>query len=220
MKRITLYLFLWSISVVGQLPEEFVYIDDNVPEIKVELRYFTSNNFIGKPIEGYQENRLIGTIELAEALKVVQKELKKQGLGLLVYDAYRPQRAVDHFVQWASDLNDVKMKAKFYPDVEKKDLFKEGYIASKSSHTRGSTVDVTLIDLKTGMALDMGSPYDFFGKVSWVSNNNLSTEQITNRNLLQTVMLSNGFKNYAQEWWHFTLENEPFPDTYFDFVIE
>ena len=221
MKFVCYYIFLISIWVSAQeLPKGFVYLEDEIPDLKTELRYYTSNNFIGKRIKGYESDRLIGTVSLKNALLIVQNDLKKKGLGLLIYDAYRPQQSVDYFVKWAEDLNDTLMKHQFYPNVDKRNLFEEGYIASKSSHTRGSTVDVTLVDLKTEKVLDMGSSYDYFGKESWVKFKDLSRDQKRNRKILQRVMLKHGFKNYAQEWWHFTLENEPYPETYFDFKIE
>ncbi|TBN03574.1 peptidase M15 [Hyunsoonleella flava] len=203
-----------------QLPEGFVYANDLIPELNVELRYLGTNNFVGRPIEGYNNNCLILTEETVEALKKVQKELRKKNLGLKVYDGYRPQRAVNHFIRWAKNLNDTINKAQFYPDVRKIDLFKEEYIASRSGHTKGSTIDITIIDLTTKEELDMGSAYDFFGKQSWINYSNISNEQKTNRQLLQRVMLKYGFRNYPREWWHFTLREEPFPNTYFDFPIE
>lgn len=217
--KIIIFLFFGS-QLFAQLPEEFVYVQDEIPTIHIELRYFSNNNFIGKPIDGYKRNVLILSKDAAIALKKVQNTLNKKGFGLKIYDAYRPQRAVNHFWKWALNVNDTLMKQRFYPNVAKNNLFKEGYIAAKSGHTRGSTVDLTIVDLETSIELDMGSPYDYFGKESWVEFKGFSTQQKQHRNLLQEVMLSNGFKNYKQEWWHFTLINEPYPDTYFDFVIE
>ena len=150
----------------------------------------------------------------------MQAELAKQNLSIKIYDAYRPQRAVNHFVRWAKVVNDTLMKKQFYPRVDKKNLFRDGYIASKSRHSSGSTLDVTLVNLKTGEVLDMGSTYDFFGSESWVENKNLTKVQSKNRQTLQEVMLNNGFRNYAQEWWHFTLRGEPYRNQYFDFLVE
>ena len=186
----------------------------------VELRYYTSNNFVGKPVDGYHSNRLILTKQTIKALKLIQAELQDQNLCLKIYDGYRPQQAVNHFIRWAKDLNDTINKQVFYPDVKKKDLFKEEYIASRSGHSRGSTVDLTIIDGNTGEPLDMGSPYDFFGQQSWVNYEGITKKQKENRQLLQTVMLKYGFRNYPKEWWHFTLRHEPFPKTYFDFPIK
>lgn len=204
----------------AQLPDGFVYVKDVIPNIDVELRYCTDNNFVGEAIDGYKENKAILTKEAAASLKKVQVELEKEGLSLKIYDAYRPQRAVNHFVRWARQVNDTLKKAEFYPRVKKKNLFKAGYIASKSRHSSGSTIDLTIIDLKTGEELDMGSPYDFFGSESWVKNSDLDKVQRKNRKLLQKVMLGNGFRNYPQEWWHFTLRGEPFRNEYFDFVVK
>ncbi len=219
MKYIILTFFL-SLNLYAQLPKGFVYVKDEIPTIQIELRYFSDNNFIGKPINGYLANKLILSSKATKSLKLIQKELNKQGLALKVFDAYRPQQAVDHFATWATKLDDTLMKQHYYPNVEKKNLFEEGYIAFKSGHTRGSTLDITLIDLKTGQELDMGSPYDFFGMQSWVAYKNITKKQIQNRQQLQAVMLKHGFKNYPQEWWHFTLKDEPFPDTYFDFEVK
>jgi len=184
------------------------------------LRYFSVNNFVGDTIEGYHSNKLIITKETADKLMLVQEELQSQNLCLKVYDGYRPQRAVNHFIRWARDLNDTINKSQFYPDVAKENLFKEEYIASRSGHSRGSTLDLTIINVITGEPLDMGSPYDFFGQQSWVDYQSISETQKMNRQLLQTVMLKHGFRNYPKEWWHFTLRGEPFPETYFDFVVE
>ena len=202
------------------LPDGFVYAKSVIPDLDVELRYFSTNNFVGDTIEGYKANRLILTKQTAEKLKLVQEELQQQNLCLKVYDGYRPQRAVNHFIRWARDLNDTINKAQFYPEVNKRNLFKSGYIATRSGHSRGSTLDLTITNGETGEPLDMGSPYDFFGEVSWVAYKDLSEEQKNNRQLLQTVMLKHNFRNYPKEWWHFTLRWEPFPKTYFDFVVE
>lgn len=221
-KVLLLIIVLCSLAFVQQnhLPENFVYAKTVIPDLKVKLRYFTTNNFVGDTIEGYKRNALIITKPTAEALKRVQEELLEQNLCLLVYDGYRPQRAVNHFIRWARDLNDTINKQQFYPDVAKRHLFRDGYIASKSGHSRGSTVDLTIINANTLEPLDMGSPYDFFGKESWVDYAEISENQKQNRQLLQTVLLKHGFRNYPKEWWHFTLRNEPFPDTYFDFEIK
>ncbi|WP_411895435.1 M15 family metallopeptidase [Winogradskyella sp. A2] len=204
----------------AQLPDGFVYAKDIIKDLDVELRYYTTNNFVGDTIEGYKANKLIITEETVDKLKLVQEELQSQNLCLRVYDGYRPQRAVNHFIRWARNFNDTINKAQFYPDVEKRNLFKEEYIASRSGHSRGSTLDLTIINGNTGEPLDMGSPYDFFGVESWVDYKDISKEQKHNRQLLQTVMLKHGFRNYPKEWWHFTLRWEPFPKTYFDFFVE
>ncbi|WP_142783688.1 M15 family metallopeptidase [Changchengzhania lutea] len=218
--KITFFIGLFYLSVFGQLPDGFVYVKEVIPDLDVELRYNTSHNFLGTKVTGYHANRLILTKATAEALKLVQLELQDNNLCLKVYDGYRPQRAVNHFMLWARDLNDTVNKQEFYPNIDKRHLFKAGYIATKSGHSRGSTVDLTLIDGNTGAPIDMGSPYDFFGEVSWVNDRSITKQQQTNRALLQKVMLKHGFRNYPKEWWHFTLRWEPFPDTYFDFLVE
>lgn len=205
------------------LPEGFVYLDEAVPDIVVDLRYYSGENFIGERIDGYLAPRCILSREAAVALSRVQGDLKRFGLGLKVFDAYRPQRAVDHFVRWAEDLGDTRMKPRYYPDVNKADLFDQGYIAARSSHSRGSAVDLTLIALdggNRGRELDMGSGFDFFGQESWPDNPAMTPEQRAHRLLLRAVMVRHGFEPYAKEWWHFMLKPEPFPDTTFDFPVE
>ncbi|MGM5470719.1 M15 family metallopeptidase [Flavobacteriaceae bacterium LMO-SS05] len=212
--------FAFNKPIPSQLPKGFIRVKEIIPDLDVELRYFTTHNFVGDTIDGYQANQLLLTQATAEALKRVQDELQNQNLCLKVYDGYRPQRAVNHFIRWAKDLTDTINKQEFYPKVEKSNLFRDGYIATQSGHSRGSTVDLTIIDGITSEPLDMGSPYDFFGEPSWVAYQDITDNQKKNRHLLQTVMLKHGFRNYPQEWWHFTLIGEPFPDTYFDFVVE
>jgi len=222
MKTYLLFLFFSTSLLVSsqELPEGFVYLSDIESSIKSELRYLTSNNFIGKPINGYYKNCVILTKETANALKKVQKELLKENLSLKIFDAYRPQKAVDHFVEWAKVLNDTVMKSQYYPEVEKSELFKLGFIASKSGHTRGSTVDLTIVNRISGKELDMGSPYDFFGKESHPFFEKINKKQKDNRLLLRNLMLKHNFKPYNNEWWHFTLRNEPFSKTYFNFPVE
>ncbi|MFD2566118.1 M15 family metallopeptidase [Pseudotenacibaculum haliotis] len=219
-KLFILICFTLSISCYSQLPKGFSYLSDIDTTIQSELRYITNNNFIGKPIDGYEKNTVIISTPAAKALHKVQAKLLKFGFSLKVYDAYRPQRSVDHFVRWAKVLNDTLMKQHYYPDVAKKDLFKLDYIASRSGHTRGSTVDLTIVDIKTGKELDMGSSYDFFGTPSHPFYPKLTQQQRSNRMLLRNLMLEAGFKPYAKEWWHFTLKDEPYPETYFDFPIK
>ena len=213
-------LFYCIPSIGSELPEGFVYLKDVIADIEIELRYYTEDNFVGERIDGYLKPKCILSKQAALALKKVQTDLKVFGLGLKVYDAYRPQRAVDHFVRWAKDLKNKKMKTKYYPNVLKENLFKEGYIAAKSSHTRGSTVDVTIITLDSKKELDMGSGFDFFSPKSWPSNSSMTASQRAHRMLLQVLMNTYGFERYEQEWWHFTLRNEPFPDKYFNFPIQ
>lgn len=207
----------------SSLPPGFAYVDEIIPGIKLEMRYYTANNFVGRRIDGYLQPKCILTAKAAAALKGVQDELAPVGLGLKIFDAYRPQRAVDDFVHWAQDLNDLRMKDEFYPEVEKKNLFKEKYIATKSSHSRGSTVDLTIVALTgaaAGSGLDMGSEFDLFGPRSWPTSLAVPPAARAHRILLQVLMKKHGFAAYPQEWWHFTLEDEPFPNTYFDFPIQ
>ena len=220
-KYIIFFIFLFCYEGRGQkLPNGFTYLLEIDPTIKKELRYYTSKNFVGTPIDGYMKNKIIISIPAAKALKKIQTKLLDSGLSLKIFDAYRPQQAVNHFVRWARVMKDTLMKSLYYPDVKKSNLFKLGFIASKSSHTRGSTVDLSLIDIKTNKELDMGSSYDFFGATSDVFHKNLSNKQEKNRMLLRNIMIKNGFKPYDNEWWHFTLVDEPFPNTYFNFVVE
>ncbi len=204
----------------GTIPDGFVYAKEVIPNLRTDLRYYSSNNFVGTPINGYLRPKCILTKEAAEALKKVQDEFERLGFGLLIFDAYRPQSAVNHFVRWSKDSTDVKMKEKFYPNVNKKDLFNEGYISSKSGHSRGSTIDVTIVSLRTGHILDLGGSYDFFDKRSWIGYKNITKNQRAIRLMLQRRMIKHGFKPYEKEWWHFTLAKEPYPNKYFDFPVE
>jgi len=212
--------FLFQTLLFAQLPDGFVYVKNKIPSIQSELRYYGNNNFVGKPINGYNKDVCILSTQATNALKKVQGELKTFNLSLKIYDAYRPQRAVNHFIAWARDLNDTIKKQDFYPDVDKKNLFKDQYIASKSRHSSGSTLDVTLVDMSTGEELDMGTPYDYFGPQSWIHFMRLTTQQKANRLLLQSIMTKHGFRPYSWEWWHFTLRGEPFKDLHYDFPVE
>ena len=200
-------------------PSAFTVLADAVPLVVQEIRYYSTYNFIGDRIDGYEEPCALLTKEAARALKAVSNEMLVQGYRLKVFDAYRPACAVKHFVMWGLEDQDVRMKPYFYPDLEKQALFAEGYIASRSSHSRGSTVDLTLLDMKTGREVDMGSPFDLFSEVSHPDYRGITEEQYENRMMLQRVMVRNGFAPLDCEWWHFTLENEPFPDTYFAFPV-
>lgn len=208
-------------SPLVALPNGFVDVVARIPDLEVDLRYLGSDNFVGRPIPGYEAERVILTAAAAAALAKVQEELRPMGLGLLVYDAYRPERAVAAFVRWAEDLEDQAMKEQFYPDVAKESLFREGYIASRSSHSRGSTVDLTIVARgEEGVSpLDMGTPFDFFSHLSWPDNRAVSPQDRANRLLLQSLMKKHGFEPYPKEWWHFTLRDEPFPEKAFDFPI-
>jgi zinc D-Ala-D-Ala dipeptidase len=197
----------------------FVDAATAVPGLVVDMRYAGGENFVGRPITGYEAPVCLLTPEAADALVRVQEQLKGFGLGLKVFDCYRPKRAVADFVVWAKDPADLKRKAQQYPNVDKSRLFELGYIAERSGHSRGSTLDVTLVDWPTGAELDMGSAYDLFDTVSWPGDQTVSAEARSNRMLLQVVMTANGFKPLKEEWWHFTLKDEPYPETYFDFVV-
>jgi zinc D-Ala-D-Ala dipeptidase len=205
------------------LPNGFVYLHQLASDIKLDIRYFTAENFIGGQVDGYIAPKCILTEKTADALKAVQTELRPFGLGLKVFDCYRPQRAVDHFIRWGRDLQDTATKSRFYPDVDKTALFNDGYIAAKSSHSRGSTVDLTITTLSgsgTGQDIDMGSSFDMFSPKSWPADMQVDGDQRAHRILLRVIMSRHGFAPYEQEWWHFTLKDEPYPDTYFDFPVQ
>ena len=206
-------------KIVTMDPSAFVVLADYVPAIIQEIRYYSTYNFIGDRIDGYEEPCAILTMEAARALKSVSNEMNVMGYRLKVFDAYRPAAAVKNFVLWGLEDTDIRMKPFFYPDLDKEELFMKGYIASRSSHSRGSTVDLTLFDMRTGKELDMGSPFDYFSEVSHPDYTGITKEQYENRMLLRTAMLRNGFEPYDCEWWHFTLRDEPFPDTYFEFPV-
>lgn len=199
----------------------FVLLSDFVPAVIQEIRYYSTYNFIGDRIDGYEEPCALITAEAARALKAASNEANVMGYRLKVFDAYRPVVAVRQFVMWGIEDTDIRMKPFFYPDLEKTELFDKGYIASKSSHSRGSTVDLTLLDMKTGQEIDMGSPFDMFSGISHpdYQGDGLTGEQYDNRMLLQGIMKRNGFEPLDCEWWHFTLKDEPYPDTYFEFPV-
>ena len=199
--------------------ENFVVITDVVPDAILEIRYYSTYNFVGARVDGYEQPIALLTKQAADSLKVVSDELRQHGYRLKIWDSYRPQRAVNHFIRWAEDLSDTVMKPIFYPMVDKSLLFEQNYIMARSGHSRGSTVDLTLVDEQTGKELDMGSPFDWFGKESHPDYMDLTSTQLANRLVLRHAMLSHGFKPLDSEWWHFTLANEPFPDTYFDFPV-
>ncbi len=220
MNRIVFFLVFISLAVQSQsLPKGFSYIKDISPTIKKELRYFTHNNFVGVPVDGYKKDVLITSTATAKALKKVQTELQKKGLSLKIFDAYRPQTAVNHFLRWSKNPKDTLTKQQYYPNHNKKNLFKLGYIASKSGHSRGSSVDLTIVD-EQGKELDMGGTYDFLGSISSTYTHKITKKQLQNRLLLRSIMMRYHFRPYSKEWWHFTLRNEPFPKTYFDFPVK
>jgi D-alanyl-D-alanine dipeptidase len=216
-----LYLLIFMVMDVfaEEKPNNFIYVTEIIPSIKQDVRYFSDNNFVGRPIIGYKKPVCLLTIEAANALLKVQTVLNKQNLDLLVYDCYRPQMAVDDFVQWSQN-GDQKTKNLFYPHIDKRKLFKLGYIARRSGHTRGSTVDLTIVDLASNHVLDMGTPFDFLDPSSHPDNRDITPEQFKNRMLLRKLMLKFGFMPLKTEWWHFTLKNEPYKNTYFNFYVE
>jgi D-alanyl-D-alanine dipeptidase len=214
-----LILSILIMTQAKEIPDGFLSVKDKIPNIVLDLRYYSDNNFMGKAVKGYTTNRAILTQEAIEALANAQEELNRFNLGLKIFDAYRPQKSVDNFVEWGKDLDDTLKKYEYYPTVDKKNLFRDGYIAKKSGHSRGSTIDLTIVDLKSREELDMGSSFDFFGKKSWVKYPNITAQQRANRLLLNTIMRKFGFRAYSKEWWHFTLKREPYPDRYFNFDI-
>ena len=211
---------------------QFVNVSDVVPDAILEIRYYSTYNFVGARVDGYLEPVALLTRQAADSLRAVSDDLMKQGYRLKIFDAYRPQCAVDHFVRWAADVNDTLMKPYFYPEVPRDRLFELGYIAKKSGHTRGSTVDLTLFDMATEKEVDMGGTFDWFGREShpdfggnpstgkYKPNDRITAEQFHNRMILREAMLRHGFKPLGEEWWHFTLKNEPFPNTYFTFPVK
>lgn len=210
------------------IPDNFVLITDVIPDAMLDIRYYSAFNFIGERIPGYEQPLAILSKEACDSLKVVADELRSKGLGIKIFDGYRPQCAVDAFMKWAADSLDVRTKEYFYPELEKAVLIPQDYISMQSSHTRGSTVDLTIFDKATQKDLDMGCTFDYFGRAS---NPDLqpgevaggykpiNEEQYNNRMMLRDVMLRHGFAPYISEWWHFTLNNEPFPETYFTFPV-
>ncbi len=198
---------------------DFVLISDAVPDAVLEIRYYTDYNFVGEQIDGYEEPVALLTTEAATQLKAVNDELEEQGYCIKIYDAYRPQMAVDNFVEWAEDIDDTKIKDYFYPEVDKTNLFSQGYIAKHSGHSRGSTVDLTIVDMSTGKDVDMGGTFDYFGQLSHSDYTGITEEQYANRMILRNAMTNHGFKAITTEWWHFSLINEPYPDTYFTFPV-
>jgi zinc D-Ala-D-Ala dipeptidase len=205
------------------LPAGFVDAAAVVPGLVVDMRYFGTDNFVGERIDGYEQPRCLLSAPTAKALAAVARDLAVRGFALKAFDCYRPQRAVAHFVRWAQRIDDVRRKAEFYPDVDKRNLFRDGYIAERSGHSRGSTIDLTLVradgSALAGRELEMGSRFDFFSPRSWPSDTSVSSEAQQNRALLAAAMTRRGFKPYDKEWWHFTLADEPYPDTYFDFPV-
>ena len=225
------------VTTCDTAPKGFVRLAEAVPDTILEIRYYSTYNFVGDRINGYERPTALLTVEAAKALKAVSDDVKKQGYRLKIFDAYRPQRAVTHFMNWAKDTNDTRMKQYFYPDLDKSVLFAQGYIMEKSGHSRGSTVDLTLFDMATEKEVDMGGTFDWFGKEShpawcgdpetktYTGNNNtekgkINAQQFKNRMILREAMMRHGFKPLVEEWWHFTLKDEPYPNTYFDYPVK
>jgi zinc D-Ala-D-Ala dipeptidase len=208
-----------NVGVTGD-NDGFVDVKEFIPSVELDIRYYTTDNFVGSRIDGYDAPKCFLTRAAAAALKNVQAELARNRRSLKIFDCYRPQRAVDHFIRWARDSSDQKTKSQYYPSIDKENLFKDGYLAEKSGHSRGSTLDLTLIDLASHRELDMGTNFDFFDPLSHTINGRIGKSQQDNRIALKSLMERHGFKNLEEEWWHFTLNNEPYPDKYFDFRVE
>ena len=203
-----------------ELPDGFCYVQEIIPDVIQDIRYAGTHNFVGEVIDGYEAPLAIMTEKAALRLKDAADEFREMGYRILIYDAYRPLMAVKHFLRWSKDADDLRMQEEFYPEYKNKTLLVEqGYIARNSSHTRGSALDLTLVDAE-GVPLDMGTCFDYFGKAAWHGAKGLTEEQQANRKLLKTVMEKHGFKPFDKEWWHYRLRGEPFPDTSFDFPVK
>lgn len=206
---------------MAKIHQDFVSIEEVCPGIKIEASYSLSKNFTGTVVDGYRSSKAYIHKTPAQALSEVHQRAREQGLGLKIFDAYRPLKAVEFFLNWAQKPEDnLTLKALYYPKFSRLELFEKGFIARQSSHSRGSAVDLTLFDLSTGTELDMGSAFDFFDKVSHTESPLITQRQLSNRLLLRSLMEGKGFKNFSQEWWHFSFRPEPYPDTYFDFDVE
>ena len=200
-------------------PSGFVVLTDVVPDVILEIRYFSSFNFVGTRVDGYEQPVALMTREAAQALKAVSDEAISLGYRLKIWDTYRPQMAVDHFCRWGKNVTDTLTKRYFYPYLDKDVVFDQGYIARRSGHSRGSVVDLSLVDMKTGRDIDMGYGFDWFGGESHPDYRGITEEQYANRMLLRGLMLKHGFLPIEEEWWHFILKDEPYPDTYFTFPV-
>jgi D-alanyl-D-alanine dipeptidase len=197
----------------------FVFVDEAVPGVRWDAKYATWDNFTGKPVDGYLANRIVGTSALCAALEGAREKAESLGFGLLLWDGYRPQRAVDCFVRWSQQPEDGRTKLRHYPNIDRAAMFEEGYVATKSGHSRGSTVDLTLYDLATGELVSMGSDHDFMDQISHHGAKQITQVEASNRQHLRSLMEACGFVAYDCEWWHYTLKDEPYPATYFDFPI-
>src|SRR5690606_11564886 len=200
-----------------ELPEGFVYLEDVLLDAEYDLRYYGENNFVGRQVEGYLAPYAIATAEMAEALMQVSDEMRDAGYRLLIYDTYRPAKAVEFFKEWSEDVDDTQMKEDFYPNEDKRQLFKRGYLSKKSGHSRGSTVDLTLVHASSGKLVDMGRPYDLLDEISTFATQQITPEQAANRELLKQVMNEHGFNEYRKQWWHYVLRGQTYPTTYQDF---
>lgn len=199
--------------------EEFVFVDEFVPGMRWDAKYATWDNFTGKPVDGYLANRIVGTKALCSALRKAQEKAETLGFGLLLWDGYRPQRAVDCFVRWSQQPEDGRTKRRHYPNIDRPDMFELGYVATLSGHSRGSTVDLTLYHLDTAELAAMGGGHDLMDPLSHHGATGIERLAAQNREHLRSIMEAAGFSSYACEWWHYTLKDEPYPDTYFDFPI-
>lgn len=198
---------------------DFVFVDECVPGIRWDAKYATWDNFTGRPVEGYLANRIVGTRALCSALESVRRRAASRGFGLLLWDGYRPQRAVDSFLHWSKKPEDGVTKRRHYPNISRAEILERGYVASKSGHSRGSTVDLTLYDLATGDLVPMGGGHDLMDEISHHGAPGITRAETSNRHTLRSLMEACGFSSYDSEWWHYTLKNEPYPDTYFDFPV-
>jgi zinc D-Ala-D-Ala dipeptidase len=201
------------------MDNDFVFVDEFVPGIRWDAKYATWDNFTGKPVDGYQVNRIVGTRALCAALDRVRQKAASLGFGLLVWDAYRPQRAVDCFLRWSQQPEDGRTKLRHYPNIDRPDMFQQGYVAVRSGHSRGGTVDLTLYDAVTGELARMGGDHDLMDAVSHHGARGITPAEAGNRHHLRSIMEGCGFDSYSCEWWHYTLKHEPYPNTYFDFPI-
>jgi D-alanyl-D-alanine dipeptidase len=199
--------------------DDFAFVDELVPGIRWDAKYATWDNFTGKPVDGYLVNRIVGTTALCAALKMAQEEAASLGFGLLLWDGYRPQRAVDCFLRWSEQPEDGRTKLRHYPNIDRPEMFEQGYVAAKSGHSRGSTVDLTLYNLATGELAPMGGDHDLMDPISHHGAKGIAPVEVRNRQYLCSIMEVSGFDRYDCEWWHYALRDEPYPDTYFDFPI-
>lgn len=197
----------------------FVFLDEVLRGIRWDAKYATWDNFTGKPVDGYEVNRIVGTHELAAALHAAQERAAVLGYGLLLWDGYRPQRAVDSFVQWSEEPEDGRTKSKHYPNINRSEMIRKGYVATRSSHSRGCAIDLTLYRLDTDALVPMGGDFDLMDVISHHEAKGISEAEARNRRLLRSIMESSGFNSYDCEWWHYSLKKEPYPNTYFDFPI-